>query len=214
MAAAAWELRRKRSRGASRVAARAQDKIRPLALPDLGLEFRVLPQLDDKGEALVERRRCRIRNHGADTVSLYARTNTGESWNPVGDVASGGEKSRIFLGLSVLETGHQAQPLQLFDEIDAGLGMDNAVPVARLLAELAAGGQVLCITHLPTVAAHGRDHLKVTKQVTGGRTSVLVRRLDGEDRIEELARLLGGESGTGGDRAAQRAYARQLLREA
>lgn len=214
LAAAALDLHRKRKKGAPRVAARAQEKIRPLALPDLGVEFRILPRVDDKGDAVVERKRCRIRNHGADAVSLHVRTNTGESWNPVGDVASGGEKSRIFLGLSVLETGKQAQPLQLFDEIDAGLGMDNAVPVARLLAELAGGGQVLCITHLPTVAAHGQDHLKVAKHVSGGRTSVSVRKLDGEARIEEVARLLGGETGSGGDRDAQRAYARQLLGKA
>ena len=104
-------------------------------------------------------------------------------------------------------------PLQLFDEIDAGLGMDNAVPVARLLHRLSRRGQVLCITHLPTVAAMGEGHLRVHKSVSQGRTTVSVEMLEGSPRVEELARLLGGEAGSGQNRQAQVAYARQLLAE-
>ncbi len=213
MAAAALDLRQKRQAGASKLALGAEELIRPLALPELGLEFGLEPDLNSEGDVELAGQVCRVTEHGGDRVILRVRTNRGEAWNPVGDVASGGEKSRIFLGLSVLESEGGLAPLQLYDEIDAGLGMDNAVPVARLLRRLAQGGQVLCITHLPTVAAMGQGHLQVRKSVHGGRTTVTVEPLDGVRRVDELARLLGGEQGSGENRAAQVAYAKQLLAE-
>ncbi len=214
MAAAALDLRNKRLAGASQLALRAEELIRPLALPELGLEFCLAADRNHEGEIELDGHTCRVTEHGCDLVILRVRTNRGEAWNPVGDVASGGEKSRIFLGLSVLEAEGALSPLQLYDEIDAGLGMDNAVPVARLLVRLACCGQVICITHLPTVAAMGEGHLQVRKSVHDGRTTVTVEPLEGVRRVEELARLLGGEQGSGEDRKAQLAYAKQLLSEA
>ncbi len=213
MAAAALDLRQKREAGAAKLALGAEELIRPLALPELGLEFALEPDLNPEGDVELAGQICRVTEHGGDRVILRVRTNRGEAWNPVGDVASGGEKSRIFLGLSVLESEGGLAPLQLYDEIDAGLGMDNAVSVARLLRRLAQGGQVLCITHLPTVAAMGQGHLHVRKSVHDGRTTVTVEPLDGVRRVDELARLLGGEQGSGENRLAQVAYARQLLTE-
>ncbi len=213
MAESAQDLRMKRAAGAPRLALQAEELIRPLALPDLGLEFRLEADTDNVGEIKLEGQSCRINDRGADRVVLMARTNRGEAWNPVSEVASGGEKSRIFLGLSVLESESGPTALQLFDEIDAGLGMDNAVPVAHLLRRLSRRGQVLCITHLPTVAALGDGHLRVHKSVSEGRTTVSVEPLEGISRVEELARLLGGHPGSGENRDAQVAYARQLLAE-
>lgn len=210
---AAADLRLKRAKGAPKLAQKAEKLIRPLALPELGLEFRLEADTNAEGEIELEGQWCRVTESGADKVTLMARTNTGEAWNSVGAVASGGEKSRIFLGLSVMEAESGFIPLQLFDEIDAGLGMDNAVPVARLLHRLSRRGQILCITHLPTVAALGESHLRVHKAVSQGRTTVSVEPLEGAARVQELARLLGGESGAGENRDAQVAYARQLLAE-
>ncbi len=206
-------LRSKRQAGAAGLARQAEELIRPLALPDLDLEFQLEPWADSGGEVALEGIQCKVSERGCDRVVLRVRTNRGESWNPVGEVASGGEKSRIFLGLSVLGGQEEHAPLQLFDEIDAGLGMDNAVPVAQLLRRLARQGQILCITHLPTVAALGHTHLQVSKSVTVGRTTVSVQGLEGGSRVDELARLLGGESGSGGKQEVQRAYAKQLLTE-
>ena len=101
--------------------------------------------------------------------------------------------------------------MQLFDEVDAGLGMDAAPPVARLLRRLSAAGQVVVITHLPTMAVHGQIHLQVSKRVSKGRTLLDVRSLSEEERVVEVARLLGGEGYGGDDREAQQAYARELL---
>ena len=212
LAEAAAALRKNRRQGAAKVAARAVETIRPLALPELELDFVIHPDLDAGSAILVEKQACRITRRGADRVQLLARTNRGESLGEVGRIASGGEKSRIFLGLSVLQRGNVRHSLQLFDEIDAGLGMDNAVPVAELLGRLAETGQVVCITHLPTVAARGEHHLKVEKSVTDGRTVLQVVPVPGEARVEEIARLLGGDkSRKEGGADQQVAYARQLL---
>jgi len=212
LTSAAEALRDNRMVGAGKVAAMAVETIRPLALPELELEFRVEPDLEENGLVQVAGQPCRITAKGADRVQLLARTNRGEGMGEVGRIASGGEKSRIYLGLSVLRRRDTQQPLQLFDEIDAGLGMDNAVPVAELLGRLAVDGQVICITHLPTVAARGDHHLKVEKVVNDGRTVLRVVSIPGEARVVEIARLLGGDkSGAKGGLDKQAAYARELL---
>lgn len=212
LSAAALALRAKRVAGAPDVGARAAEVIRPLALPEIALEFSVVPRLAPDAEFEVDGERCQVTASGADEVRLRVRTNRGEPAGDVGLIASGGEKSRIYLGLSVLASRPTEQPLLLFDEIDAGLGMDNAVPVAALLGRLAEGGQVACITHLPTVAARGSSHVRVFKAESGGRTTLRVEIVEGEGRIQEIARLLGGkESGIVGGLENQVAYARQLL---
>ena len=211
VAEAALVLRRKRVAGAGPLAVRAQEMVAPLALQEIDVALTVEPNLDPEGLVEVDGRRCAVTAHGADRVELLVRTNRGEPYGPVGKIASGGEKSRIFLGLSVLAEQEQTAALQLYDEIDAGLGMDNAVPVARLLGQLSRQIQVLCITHLPTVAAHGRRHLKVAKEVNGDRTRVTVREIHDEERVQEIRRLLGGELPGESAGESQDDYARQLL---
>jgi DNA repair protein RecN (Recombination protein N) len=209
---AALTLRRSRLEGAPGLARRAAGLIRPLALPELELGFPVTPDTAPDGLLECEGKRCRVTARGADRIGLTVQPNPGEAAAEVARIASGGEKSRIYLGLSVLAMGEGPRPLLLFDEIDAGLGMEGALPVADLLERLAEAGQVICITHLPTVAARGRDHLKVRKDVAGGRTAVAVAGLTGEERVEEIARLLGGDDAGSADGGQTRtAYARQLL---
>jgi len=211
LAEAAGVLREHRQIGAPRLATAAQTLIRPLALPSLELEFAVVPNAMD-GEVAVGGVSCRVEAHGADRVELLARTNPGESRGSVAAVASGGERSRIHLGLTVMRQGESGGPLvRLFDEVDAGLGMDAAPPIAHLLRRLAQNGQVLCITHLPTLAVHADQHLAVTKRVEDGRTTLRVCELAGDARIGEIARLLGGEGFGGEDTEVQLAYARELL---
>ena len=117
-----------------------------------------------------------------------------------------------FMGsLAILARPEPAPLVRLFDEVDAGLGMDAATPVALLLRRLSTGNQALCVTHLPTVSVHGDQHWLVSKHVDGGRTSVRLDQLDDERRVAEVARQLGGEGWRQGDAAAQTDYARQLL---
>jgi len=213
------ELRRLRREAAPALARAASDLIRPLALPDLALEFRVIPRSDAASPLAVDGTACRVQTDGADDVVLAVRTNPGEKAAPVAAIASGGEKSRIHLGLTALRRRDEEPPLLLFDEIDAGLGMDNALPVAGLLRRLAAGTaarrvqQVICITHLPTMAVHGDVHWLANKVRAGDRTLLEVSVLDPGARVDEIARLLGG-AGVKGGAATQRSYACDLLREA
>ena len=205
------DIRRRRREGAVGVARRAEELIRPLALPDLEMSFEILPDLDDNGSP-VDGESCRITARGADSARLIIRTNPGEAAGELSRTASGGERSRLYLGLTVLARRSQHEtPLQLFDEVDAGLGMDHAVAVAGLLSEVAADSQVLCITHMPTVAALGHRHLRVVKRTRDGRTDLVVEEVRGEERVTEVARLLGGEKA--GDPVRQSDYARELLRQ-
>lgn len=207
----ARQLHDKRRAAAPDLARRARDLIRPLALPELELEFRVEEVRSQDGWIGIDGQRCQVGPRGADRVALLVRTNRGEAPGEVARIASGGERSRILLGLSVLAAPVDGAPLLLFDEIDAGLGMDNAVPVADLLARLSRRQQVLCITHLPTVACRGDAHWKVSKAVRSGRTALAIEALEGESRVRETARLLGGEAVAAETTDSQIDYARRLL---
>ena len=211
LAAKALRLRQKRLEGAGPTARRAREMVAPLALPDVELDFAIDPDEQAEGPVEVDGKPCAVTSQGLDRVQLLVRTNRGEPFGPVGQIASGGEKSRLYLALSVLAQRERTGMLRLFDEIDAGLGMDNAVPVARLLSRLAGQGQVLCISHLPTVATHGSCHFKVAKEVVHGRTVVSVRELAHEERVEEIRRLLGGALPGQDSAASQEDYARRLL---
>jgi DNA repair protein RecN (Recombination protein N) len=209
---AANRLSEHRRGGAGRAAAEAESVLRSLALPTLEVALVVEPNSDGDGPISIDGCRCAVARHGADRVALLVKTNPGEPMAAASEIASGGEKSRIHLGLATLLKSPAAGRLFVLDEIDAGLGMDTAPPVARLLRRLAVHNQVICITHLPTMAVYGHDHLKVEKIVRGGRTSLRVQAVVGEDRVGEVARLLGGEGYARADHDSQQSYARQLLR--
>jgi DNA repair protein RecN (Recombination protein N) len=129
---------------------------------------------------------------------------------PLGRIASGGEASRLSLALKVVLAAADETPLLVFDEVDAGVGGRNASALGERLKALSDYHQVLCVTHLPQVAAHADAHLVVGKRVADGRTSTEVRILEPEERAAELAAMLGGEGA--GDEA--HAAAKALLRGA
>ncbi len=210
---AAARLRARRAEGAGRVARSAEARIRPLGLSALELEFGLTPRAAPDGPIAVDGHRCQAGADGAERVELRVRTNAGERMGPLGDIASGGERSRIHLGLTALRRSGPEPPLLLCDEIDAGLGMDAGRPVGELLRRLAEAGQTLCITHLPTIAIYAATHLKVEKRQRGGRSVLGVRPVEGEGRVAEVIRLLGGGArGAGSD--SRRAYAEALLAQA
>jgi DNA repair protein RecN (Recombination protein N) len=143
---------------------------------------------------------------GCETVELRVAPNPGIEPAPLRDAASGGELSRVMLALSGLGEASAAGTL-VFDEIDAGIGGNTARVVGERLRALAAGRQVVCITHLPQVASLADAHFRLEKDVAAGQALATVERLDGEAVVEEIRRMLGGE---GGDEAATE-HARQLL---
>ncbi len=213
LAAAAEALHRRRLEGASKLEQKLQEVLRPLGLPDIRCRVAVELRADEDGPITIADRPCLVSEKGCDEVRLLVQPNAGEALGPAHLIASGGEKSRIFLGVSVLEDRGAEPPLRLFDEIDAGLGMEGAGPVADLLQDLARQGQVLCITHLATVAARADRHVKVAKRQQEGRTTVEILLLQDEGRVAELTRLLGGERVLP-DSRHQVAFARKLLEAA
>lgn len=142
---------------------------------------------------------------GRDAVTFTVATNPGAPAGPLNKIASGGELSRFLLALKVCLTGGDTGLTMIFDEIDRGVGGATADAVGRRLARLADGGQVLVVTHSPQVAAKGAHHWRVEKKVTGDETLSTVTPVAATDRIDELARMLAGDTITEEARAAARA---------
>jgi DNA repair protein RecN (Recombination protein N) len=148
-----------------------------------------------------------LRPTGLDRVEFFFAPNPGEPARPLAKVASGGELSRLMLALKCLLAKKDRVETVIFDEVDAGIGGEAAEAVARKIRELAGHHQVICITHLPQIAARGTEHFLVEKTVCNGRTLSSVTRLEKEQRVDELARMLAGASVT----EQTRAWALELL---
>jgi DNA repair protein RecN (Recombination protein N) len=193
LAGAADALSARRRAAAGRLAGQVQ-----AALQALGMEravFEVALETVETGP------------RGADRVELRLSTNPGEDVKALARVASGGELSRTMLALESVLARADRVPTLVFDEVDAGIGGGVASVVARTLTDAAHGRQVLCVTHLAPIAARAAYHVRVSKSVRGGRTRMAVAPLSGDERVEEIARMLGGVTTT----TAARAHARDLL---
>jgi len=147
---------------------------------------------------------------GRDAVSMLLRPHVGAEPRPLGKGASGGELSRVMLAIEVVLAGSDPVPTFVFDEIDAGVGGAAAIEIGRRLARLAENAQVIVVTHLAQVAAFATNHLTVVKAGDGSVTASSVRRLDGDDRTAEMARLLSGLP----DSDSGLAHARELIESA
>ena len=144
---------------------------------------------------------------GAEVVEFLVSPNPGFDAMPLARIASGGELSRVMLALKSVLANVDRVPVLVFDEIDAGVGGTVAAAVARKLAEVATRHQVFVVTHLAQVAAHAQHHLLVEKASTDGLTSAGVRPLSGDARVNEIARMLGGDPHS----TKSRAHASELL---
>lgn len=135
-----------------------------------------------------------ISPHGCDGIEFLVTTNPGQPLQPIAKVASGGELSRIGLGIQVITAKKVATPTLIFDEVDVGISGPTAAVVGRMLRSLGESTQVFCVTHLPQVAGNGHQHMFVNKSSKAGKTETSMVQLDKEQRVEELARLLGGDT--------------------
>ena len=194
--AEAAKLRVARRAAADRLATAVNEELPPLGLP--------------AGAFGVEMEDAEIGPGGGDRLTFTFAPNPGEPPRPLGRIASGGEASRVSLALKVVLAAADETPLLVFDEVDAGVGGRNASALGERLRALGRLHQVLCVTHLPQVAAWADAHLVVGKRTEDDRTLTTVRALDGEERAAELAAMLAGEGA--GDEA--RAAAEALLRAA
>jgi DNA repair protein RecN (Recombination protein N) len=208
----AKELSRVRQAAAARLEKRMADELRTLGMK--GAVFRVVfivaasdgPQPGahrlDSADAVT----AGLSAAGADVVQFYLSANPGEEPKPLARIASGGELSRIMLALKALTAGAGEVATLIFDEVDAGIGGTVAEAVGKRLHALGDERQVLCITHLPQIAAQADHHFAVEKRVVKGRTATTARALDADDRVRELTRMLGGTSTAESER-----YARRLI---
>ncbi|MFG0331636.1 MAG: DNA repair protein RecN [Phycisphaerales bacterium] len=148
---------------------------------------------------------------GADQIEMTVRTNPGQSRRPIREIASGGELSRIMLAMKTILAEHEKTTVLVFDEIDAKIGGRLGTVIGSKLRRLAGSRQVLCITHLPQIAAYGQAHFRIEKKQGGDSTAMEVKRLDNRgERIAELADMLAGADAT----ATTRRQAEELLARA
>ena len=185
------ELTRVREAATGPLAASLLAVIQELGMPHARLEFR-LSRLGEAGP------------HGLEDVALYFGANPGEPLGPLGEVASGGELSRVMLAISTVLGA--STPAVVFDEVDAGIGGAAALAVARQLHALSRDRQVMVVTHLAQIAARADHHYVVEKGLAGERTVTGVRLLSPEERLHEIARMLSGHSSE-----AALGHARELL---
>jgi DNA repair protein RecN (Recombination protein N) len=172
-------------------AARKLEKSAVLQINDLAMNARFHIEVKGEGEWTA---------HGWDAVDCLIATNAGEPMKPLAEIASGGEMSRVMLALKVAVEDASAKVVKavlprtlVFDEIDIGIGGRAAEAVGKKLKALSRGQQVICITHLPQIAAFGDQHFLIEKTVKAGRTQTEVRLMETGERVEEIARMLSGE---------------------
>ena len=178
----AGALSAERRAAAERFSRALERSLGDLAMPRTRCDVRFLP---DRGEAGWSER-------GLDAAEFFISPNAGEELRPLARIASGGELSRIMLALKTLASTDAPGKTLVFDEVDAGIGGAAADVVGARLQALADRVQVLCITHLPQIAAHGGTHYRIAKAVKAGRTITSVARLHASEREAELARMIGG----------------------
>ncbi|MFH1853339.1 MAG: DNA repair protein RecN [Candidatus Neomarinimicrobiota bacterium] len=190
-----------------RLSAAIEAEMHRLQMPGARFEIRIAQVAETDSPISVDGRLVRFLADGYDNVEFFLSANPGERTKPLAAIASGGEISRIMLAIkTVLQTSDPVETL-IFDEIDTGISGTAAELVAASLARLAQTKQVICITHLPQIAARAHQHLLVEKTIKGSVTTVSAAYLSRDERITDLARLIAGSNITAADRAtAQRVF--------
>jgi DNA repair protein RecN (Recombination protein N) len=200
------ELSKKREEHAERLARRMEEELAALNMEKLIFQVRIEPLGKQEKDSYQYKDKV-LGPKGMDTVSFLLSPNPGEEPRPLARIASGGELSRILLALKGILAGRGEVETLVFDEVDSGIGGETAEKVGVKLRQLSRIHQVLCITHLPQIACFADHHFLVSKHVTGGRTQTRVGSLDDADRVDEIARMLGGSEAKG----KALAYARELI---
>jgi DNA repair protein RecN (Recombination protein N) len=193
---AAWDaaarLSLERQKTAKKLKREMEKELRSLGMRETAFDVRFhdLSEKDDEPPYLIAGKR--LTALGSDQVEFYFSPNPGEPPKALARIASGGELSRIMLAIKSLVLKPGDIPTLLFDEVDAGIGGAIAEVVGQKLKQVAASHQILCVTHLPQIAALADVHYAVRKEVIRNRTVTQVRKLTDRERVQEIARMLGG----------------------
>jgi DNA repair protein RecN (Recombination protein N) len=193
LARMAIDLSAKRKTAAGRFGKLVETELRSLGIEGGG--FKVVFEDVEEGEHIVGRdgKELTVGEKGIDGVEFFVRTNPGEDMLPLRRIASGGEISRVMLALKKMLADVDEVDSLVFDEIDSGIGGSIADVIAAKLSEVARSRQVICITHLAQIAAPAELHMAVGKESAGGRTVTNVLRVEGDRRVKEIARMIGGK---------------------
>ncbi|HDZ84538.1 MAG TPA: DNA repair protein RecN [Nitrospirae bacterium] len=184
----AGQLSKKREKISKKIETEVIAQLNELSMPDTKFSVRITHESgDDTTDGL------KARSSGIDRIEFLISPNVGEDLKPLSKIASGGELSRIMLALKVIMAKGDEMPVLVFDEIDAGIGGRTAETVGFKLKGLSSYHQVLCITHLPQIASFADVHLKIEKKAGKERTTVEIKRINKDERTEEIARMLGGK---------------------
>ena len=189
-------LTRLRRENAGKLSEQIKKILKELGLPDAEMQIRVMQKEKAGSPVKIQNKPVLVTLRGMDQVEFLISLNAGESPKPLAQIASGGEISRIMLAIKTILADADNIPVLVFDEIDTGISGRIAHVVGTNLKKLAQKHQIICITHLPQIAAMGSTHFSVHKDVVEGRSQTNVRRLDYDQRIYEIAKLIGGEKVT------------------
>jgi DNA repair protein RecN (Recombination protein N) len=193
---AAWHaaeaLSLERQRIAKRFKKEIEREVKGLGMPETTFELRFITQDQRQDQPPFFIGGKRLTERGMDQVEFYFSPNPGEPVKPLAKTASGGELSRLMLAIKSMALTPGDIPTLLFDEVDAGIGGGVAEIVGKKLRQVAESHQVICVTHLPQIAALAGSHHVVQKEVADGRTFTQVKRLSDNERVDEVARMLGG----------------------
>jgi DNA repair protein RecN (Recombination protein N) len=201
-------LSKKRGEAADAVGKKVERELASLKMPHT--RFQVILSKTPAEKSIDEHLQTEgyaITETGLESAAFMIAPNVGEILKPLADIASGGELSRVVLALKAILADKDAVETVVFDEVDAGIGGGVAEVVGKKLSDLSAIHQVICITHLPQIAKFGSVHYRISKQVHAGRTRIVIDRLNRQDRVTEIARMLGGEEMT----PKTLAHAREML---
>lgn len=191
-----WEtaeaLSIERRRIAKRFKKEMEEEVRTLGMPGTNFEVRFLDTEEEEDDPPFFVGGRRLTEQGVDQVEFYFCPNPGEPLKPLAKIASGGELSRVMLAVKSLVLAKEDIPTLLFDEVDAGIGGSVAEIVGKRLKKVAGTHQVICVTHLPQIAALADSHYVVRKGTAKGRTFTEVQKVNDKERIAEVARMLGG----------------------
>jgi DNA repair protein RecN (Recombination protein N) len=186
------EISRQRRAAGTQLANEIQETLSNLDMPGTRFEVRIENAPAKGGLCMIDGQAYKSNEYGYDQVEFFLSPNPGEELRSLVKIASGGEISRIMLGIKSVLTAYDPVSCLIFDEIDNGISGSTAETVGIALGELARSRQVICITHLPQIAARGVRHVMMSKQVKSGRTLSQVAELNDEERQREIARLLSG----------------------
>lgn len=202
LASEAAEISRGRKSAADSLRERTEAHLHSLGMAEARFTVELEGKRNTEGKAL-------IGPYGGDTVEFMLSANRGEKPKPLKSTASGGELSRVMLALKTVLSESDTVPSMIFDEVDSGIGGEVARSVGEHLHALSKSKQIFCITHLAAIAVFADNHFQVGKESSGSRTVTRVRRIDADERVKEVARMLAGNR----DDAASLGHAARLLEE-